>query len=158
LPTEDHLSSDRNIRRTKRFNADRPRACLRTKTAERHGRATLRTLAAFPAFTYPTLLRHGQTIDVSWFNARGLPDAFFEVENTTDMKNSLLKFVELQDFRTGFHIVADGARRAEYRQRLGLAAFAPLRERVRFWDYAALATLHDKELEARAVEGSSSAG
>ena len=92
---------------------------------------------------------------MSWFNERGLPDAFFEVENTTDMKNALLKFVEFQDFLAGFHIVANGARRAELRQRLTLAAFTPLRERVRFWDYAALAALHDKELEVRALEGSS---
>ncbi len=118
------------------------------------GRATLgalRSLATFPAFTYPALLRHGRTIDVSWFNERNLPDAFFEVENTTDMKNSLLKFVEFQDFRAAFHIVADGARRVEFEQRLALAAFAPLRSRVRFLDYAALASLHDKEMEAHAA-------
>ncbi len=111
----------------------------------------LRSLATFPAFTYDALLASGRTIDVSWFNERSLPDAFFEVENTTDMKNSLLKFVEFQDFRAAFHIVADGARRAEFDQRLALAAFAPLREHVRFWDYAALARMHDKEMEAHAA-------
>lgn len=67
------------------------------------------------------------------------------------MKNSLLKFVEFQDFRAAFHIVADGARRAEFGQRLTLTAFAPLRSRVRFLDYAALAALHDKEREAHAA-------
>ncbi len=124
------------------------------------GRATLgalRTLAAFPAFTYPTLLRHGQTIDVSWCNARGLPDAFFEAENTTDMKNSLLKFVEFQDFRVRFHIVADAVRQAEFKQRLTLTAFAPLRKNVQFLDYAALARMHDKEMEACATLNASAA-
>jgi hypothetical protein len=111
----------------------------------------LRSLATFPAFTYDALLASGRTIDVSWFNERNLPDAFFEVESTTDMKNSLLKFVEFQDFRVRFHIVADGARRAELDQRLTLAAFAPLRSRVQFMDYAVVARMHDAEMESAAA-------
>jgi hypothetical protein len=51
-----------------------------------------RLLAHFAAFTYDTLVASGRTIDVPWLNERGLPNAFFEVENTTNMKNSLLKF------------------------------------------------------------------
>ena len=37
-------------------------------------------------------------MDVIWFNERKMPNSFFEVEHGTDMKNSLLKFNDLQDF------------------------------------------------------------
>lgn len=51
-----------------------------------------------PVFTYENLLRKAKTVDVIWFNNRNMPSSFFEVEHTTDMKNSLSKFYELQDF------------------------------------------------------------
>ena len=35
-----------------------------------------------------------------------MPCAFYEVEHSTDMKNSLNKFYKLQDFRAKFYIVA----------------------------------------------------
>lgn len=51
-----------------------------------------------PSFTYEELLRKAKTIDVIWFNDRNMPSYFYEVEHTTDIKNSLSKFYELQDF------------------------------------------------------------
>lgn len=57
-------------------------------------------------FTYPEILRFAWTVDVIWFNERKLPNAFYEVEHTTDIKNSLNKFYELQDYRAKFYIVA----------------------------------------------------
>lgn len=58
-----------------------------------------------PRFTYETLLRKARSVDVIWFNERNMPTHFYEVEHTTDIKNSLSKFYELQDFYSRFFIV-----------------------------------------------------
>ena len=42
-----------------------------------------------PAFGYDWILKKARTIDVIWFNDRLMPKAFYEVEHTTDIKNSL---------------------------------------------------------------------
>jgi hypothetical protein len=96
------------------------------------------------AFTYPEVLRKAETIDVTWFNARRFPDSFFEIEHSTDIQNSLLKFLELQDFRVHFRIVADRNRRREFEAKLALAAFVPIRSIVTFWDYDGVSQLHTK--------------
>lgn len=46
-------------------------------------------------FTYPETLKRAKTIDVIWFNQRKFPSAFFEVEHSTDIQNSLLKFTSV---------------------------------------------------------------
>lgn len=43
-----------------------------------------------------------------------MPNSFFEVEHSTNIQNSLLKFVNLQDFNVNFFIVADGTRKKEF--------------------------------------------
>ena len=64
-------------------------------------------LIIIPNFTFEHLLRRARTVDVIWFNQRQMPTHFYEVEHTTDIKNSLSKFYELQDFFSSFFIVAD---------------------------------------------------
>jgi hypothetical protein len=54
-----------------------------------------RSLSDIPDFSYPQLIRRSSTIDVIWFNERGMPHSFFEVEHSTDIQNSLLKFNRL---------------------------------------------------------------
>jgi hypothetical protein len=75
-------------------------------------------------FTYPEIVRKAKSIDVSWFNVRRFPASLFEVEHTTSMETSLIKFSELQDFRADFNIVADKARKREFEQKIKLNAFA----------------------------------
>lgn len=111
--------------------------------------AEVATLKEFYGFTYDSLLRRAKTVDVSWFNERKLPNAFFEVEHSTDIQNSLLKFLEFQDFKIRFYIVADKARFAEFKHKLTYSAFAPIRSEVSFLDYDSLADLHSK-VSARA--------
>jgi len=89
-----------------------------------------------PPFTYDALLRRARTVDVIWFNERRMPSAFYEVEHTTDIKNSLSKFYELQDFFAQFFIVADETRRREFDDKMNVSMFAPLVDRVKFLDYA----------------------
>ena len=88
-----------------------------------------------PTFTYDNLLRKAKTIDVIWFNKRRMPKVFFEVEHTTDIKNSLSKFYELQDFYADFFIVADESRRKEFDDKLHVSMFDAIEDRVKFLAY-----------------------
>ena len=99
--------------------------------------------AELPDFTYDDLKRRARTIDVIWFNERNMPSDFYEVEHTTDIKNSLTKFYELQDFNAGFFIVADASRKKEYEDKLHVSMFSPIENRVRFLNYKQVVDLYE---------------
>lgn len=40
-----------------------------------------------PRFTYDQITRRSSTIDIIWFNERGLPNRFYEVEHSTNIIN-----------------------------------------------------------------------
>lgn len=100
----------------------------------------VRSLDALPVFSYPELVHRSASIDVIWFNERKMPSHFFEVEHSTDIQNSLLKFFDLQDFYCRMYIVADKRRKEEYERKIHYQAFKPLVEnnRVQFLDYETL--------------------
>ena len=96
-----------------------------------------------PNFTNDILKRRARTIDVIWFNERNMPSDFYEVEHTTDIKNSLTKFYELQDFNAGFYIVADSSRKKEYEDKLHVSMFSPIEKRVKFLNYKQVVDLYE---------------
>ena len=96
-----------------------------------------------PDFTYENLKRRARTIDVIWFNERNMPSDFYEVEHTTDIKNSLSKFYELQDFSAGFYIVADTSRKKEFEDKLHVSMFAAIENRVKFLNYMQVVNLYE---------------
>lgn len=96
-----------------------------------------------PDFTYDHLKRKARTIDVVWFNERRMPSDFYEVEHTTDIKNSLSKFYELQDFHAGFFIVADTSRMKEFEDKLHVSMFASIEKRVRFLNYLQVVNMYE---------------
>ena len=96
-----------------------------------------------PDFTYDELKRKARTVDVIWFNERYMPSDFYEVEHTTDIKNSLSKFYELQDFNSGFFIVADANRKKEYEDKLHVSMFSPIEKRVKFLNYSQVVELYE---------------
>ena len=102
------------------------------------------TVSEFFEFTYADVLRRAKTIDVTWFNDRKYPNAVFEIEHSTDIHNSLLKFVELQDFRTKFYVVADSKRKAEFDNKISFYAFNSIKPFVKFWDYNSVLDVHAK--------------
>jgi len=110
------------------------------------------TIEKFYDFTHKNLLRQAITIDVSWFNKRKMPSYFFEIEHSTGIKNSLSKFVELQDFYTKFYIVADIAKKREYEDKKSLSIFSPIQDRVNFIDYESLSNWHTKSFEVSKLE------
>jgi hypothetical protein len=107
------------------------------------------TVSEFYEFTYPNVLRRAKTIDVTWFNDRKYPSSVFEIEHSTDIQNSLLKFVELQDFRTKFYIVADSKRKAEFDSKIAYYAFNTIKPFVKFWDYDSVLDVHAKVAASR---------
>ena len=95
-------------------------------------------------------MKRAATIDVTWFNERLMPHSLFEVEHTTDIQGSLIKFSELQDFNARMVIVADPHRKAEFEQKRNLTALREIRQRVAFYDYETLAKDHAGEAERAA--------
>ncbi|MCX8030270.1 MAG: hypothetical protein N3A59_01650 [Thermodesulfovibrionales bacterium] len=116
--------------------------------------AEIATLNKIYKFSYDTLLKKAQTIDVVWFNSRNMPHAFFEVEHSTQFQNSLLKFLELQDFYVRFYVVADLVRKNEFETRLFLDAFKPILRRTQFISYENLSHWHTKTFELTKLEES----
>lgn len=95
-----------------------------------------------PQFTFEALLRKARTVDVIWFNERNMPTHFYEVEHTTDIKNSLSKFYELQDFFSSFYIVANSHRENEFKDKLNASIFSTIKSRVAFLSYEKVASFH----------------
>jgi len=107
---------------------------------------SLRTLQEIPSFSHEPLVRRSSTVDVIWFNERRMPHSLFEVEHSTDMQGSLLKFHELQDFHARMVIVADEARQAEFKQKIRISALKEIADRVKFLGYAALVKQYEYEV------------
>ncbi len=113
--------------------------------------ATLKEI--FP-FGSESAINRARTIDVLWFNERKMPEAAYEVEHSTDMQNSLLKFVDLQDFKIDFRIVAPVAKKAQFENKLSLDAFRPIRSLVNFISYDEVAEWHSRAARLVAMENS----
>jgi hypothetical protein len=113
-------------------NQDKNRMFLQEATL-----GELRSMEELPNYTYPHLVQRSSTIDVIWFNERGMPHSFFEVEHSTDIQNSLLKFCDLQDFYARMVIVADDYRKEEFLRKLNETAFRDIKKdhRVHFLSY-----------------------
>jgi hypothetical protein len=110
--------------------------------------SNIRTLDTVPNYSYENLVKRSSTIDVIWFNERLMPHSYFEVEHSTDIQNSLLKFNDLQDFYTRMVIVADKARENEYINKLKYTSFKTLNENRRtvFLDYESLNKQYESAL------------
>lgn len=114
----------------------------------------LRTIQELPEYSFPKLVKRSSTIDVIWFNDRHMPHSFFEIEHSTDIQNSLLKFNDLQDFAARMVIVADEKRHNEFISKMGYAAFHQLAEkkRVSFLSYESLGKQYEQEFEKQNLE------
>ena len=114
--------------------------------------AEVATLKEFYGFTYDSLLRRARTVDVSWFNDRKFPKAFFEVEHSTDMQNSLWKFKEFEDFRIQYYIVADTPRQREFQSRISSPAFSSIKDAVKFLSYEKLSEWHTQVFRTAPID------
>lgn len=105
------------------------------------------SITDIPDFTYERITSRARTIDTIWFNEREMPNAFYEVEHSTNIINSLNKFYELQDFRAKFFIVADKKRRNEFDDKISQSIYNPIKLLVTFIDYETLASQYSKMSE-----------
>ena len=110
------------------------------------------SLKEMPQFGFPNMVRKALSVDVVWFNDRTMPNSFIEVEHSTDIYNSLLKFLELQDFNSGFYIVADKSRSREFQSKLLSPAFKDIKKRTTFFDYERTSKLHTQLFEFATTE------
>lgn len=109
----------------------------------------MRTIQTIPHYSYQNLVQRSSTIDVIWFNERKMPSSFFEVEHSTDIQNSLLKYVDLQDFNVRMVIVADEKRHQEFEKKLVETAFSDIAKRVKFLNYNSLELQYRQELQRK---------
>lgn len=114
----------------------------------------LTTLDKVPEFSYKNLVQRSSTIDVIWFQSRLspqslMPHSFYEIEHSTDIQNSLLKFNDLYDFRTRMIIVADKIRREEFESKINYTAFENIKSNVEFLDYETLTKQYEKAIEIK---------
>ncbi len=103
-------------------------------------------------FTYNTILERVKSIDVWWFNERNFPAEVFEIEHTTDFKNALINFLELQDFNVIMNIVSSATRKQEFLDKIAFTIFAPLRNRIVYLTYDKISQLHSKLTELILIE------
>ena len=106
----------------------------------------LSTLPEIPNYTYQNLVHRSSTIDVIWFNEHKLPHSFFEIEHSTDIQNSLLKYNDLRYFYVDMYIVADEKREDEYTKKLSYDAFREINKRVKFLSYDKLMIQYNIEI------------
>ena len=102
-------------------------------------------------FSYSEIVNRAKTIDVIWFNERKLTSSLFEVEHSTDIQNSLLKFNDLQDFYSNFYIVSAIERKREFESKISYSAFNEIKDRVKFIDYDFVSNLHTKSFELASI-------
>jgi len=139
-----------NFKKFKTFvpNQDKNKIYLGKRLGE------ITTISEFYKFTYDNIIQKAKTLDVSWFNIRKMPQMVFEIEHSTAIQNSLLKFIELQDFYMKFYIVADEVRKREFETKLSLNAFVPIQKRTQFMSYIKLSDWHTKTYEITSIENS----
>ena len=139
-----------NLRGFKTFvpSQDKNRLFLNEKLA------TLSSLDVLPGYSYPSIVKRSSTVDVIWLNEREMPHSFFEVEHSTDIQNSLVKFNDLQDFYARMIIVADKMRKQEYLQKIKYSSFANLNKenRVSFLDYETVNKQYETIIEQQQYE------
>jgi hypothetical protein len=112
----------------------------------------IRTLQKMPDFSYSKLVNRCSTVDVIWFNERGMLNSLFEVEHLADIQNSLLKFNDLQDFYTRMVIVAADRRRKEFEHKIKFSAFNEIKARVKFLGYESLVQQYEQEVKRHSFE------
>lgn len=115
----------------------------------------IRTLQEIPPFSYESFVKRSKTVDTIWFHETKnflMPQSYFEVEHSTDIQNSLLKYADLRDFTAKKFIVADAKRRTEFDQKMRYLAFEKLKNQILFLPYGELVKQYEFALESSNFE------
>lgn len=131
---------------------DKNKKCANVKLAD------IASLKSVPPFSYQSFVDRSKTIDVMWFKNNALdddilmPDHLFEVEHSTDIQNSLLKFSDLGSFNTHMVIVADAKRKEEFKKKLKHDCFRDIQKRVEFQSYDYVQKQYEATLKLQEVD------
>lgn len=138
-----------NINGFKTFAPDKSGLFVKKKLDE------IMTMSEVPKFTYDNIIQSTRFIDVIWFNNRNFPNTVFEVENSTNFRNSLVKFVELQDFTTKMILIAPNTKSKinKYHNEIEKAAFSSIKSRIQFYDYDFVEKLYANQIAANQFSG-----
>ncbi|MCU0444925.1 MAG: hypothetical protein MUE85_08390 [Microscillaceae bacterium] len=108
------------------------------------------TQKEIPLFTFENIVNKSvRYIDVVWFNERQFPKCVIEVENTTDIRDGLVKFVELQDFMTEMMIIAPQTKFEKFNIEIAKSAFVSIKNRVKFFDYEYVEKLYNHQIASQ---------
>jgi hypothetical protein len=90
-----------------------------------------------------------KTIDVVWYK----PPYFklFEVVLTTDMRNSLVKFVDTADLNAEYFIIAPSTNKNKFERTLTSAAFDKIRDRTKFISIEELSKIYETTIQWRKI-------
>lgn len=77
-----------------------------------------------------------------------MPSRLFEIEHSTDIQNSLLKYNDLQDFNTRMLIVSSGKRKKEFETKIRYSSFQEIIKRVEFLSFDSLVKQYELANEA----------
>lgn len=134
-----------NINGFKTFSPDKSGLFINKKLGE------IITQPDIPKFTFENIIQSSKYIDVIWFNEREFPNSVFEVENSTNFRNSLVKFVELQDFTTTMVLIAPNeiSKTNKFHQEIGKSAFSSIKNRVKFYDYDYIEKLYNHQIPSQ---------
>ena len=103
-----------------------------------------------PLFTFENIINKSvRYIDVVWFNERQFPKRVIEVENTTDVRDGLIKFVKLQDFMTDMMIIAPQSKIEKFNTEIVKTAFVSIKDRVKFFDYDYVEKLYHHQVASQ---------
>jgi len=104
-----------------------------------------------PKFTFDKIINKIKHIDVIWFNQRNFPNSVFEIENSTNFRNSLVKFVELQDFVTTMTLIApnEQSKINKFHNVMEEAAFSSIKQRVKFFNYEYVEKLYNHSIASQ---------
>ena len=114
----------------------------------------LATLDSVPRFTYDRVINSVRNIDVLWFtnDEEPFPSFAWEVETTTNFRSGLIKFTELQFFKTKFYFLASEDRINKFREEIRRPIFKGIRDSCEFYSIEKVqksyqATLENDELK-----------
>ena len=113
----------------------------------------IRSIDSLPDFGYPHFVKRSSTIDVIWFNGRMMPNSFFEVEHSTDIQNSVVKFCDLQDYHSRFIIVAPENRHEQFNKVMDRTIFHDIKDRVLFCSYEVISKQYTSMCELQSLQG-----
>lgn len=111
------------------------------------------SIIQIPNFGRDKIVNRARTVDVIWFNRREMPDSFFEVEHSTDIQNSVVKFYDLQDYYSRFIIVAPENRHEQFNKVMERTIFQDIKARVMFSSYETISKQYTSMCELTALRG-----